>query len=212
VSPVSPGGYAAPVNRATDHKGGTTARDGQLADGRNETPVERADRNMNELLQELRVVQAGVQILIAFLLSMSFTERFARIDEFQRWTYVVTLLLSLLTAGLLIAPAAVHRVTYGRGLKPEIVQTGHKLFAAGLATLVLTLAGGALLVLDVAVNRAFAVTTSIIVGLVLAALWFVLPIPLLRHQIQEEEQRAADRPLDADEDEPPPGERMAARS
>jgi len=203
------------VNRATDVKDGTTAQDGRVSgrrNGRNESPEERADRNMNELLQELRVVQAGVQILIAFLLSMTFTERFVRIDEFQRWTYVVTLLLSLLTAGLLIAPAAVHRVTYGRGLKPEIVQTGHKLFAAGLATLVLTLVGGALLVLDVAVNRSFAVPTSIVVGLVLTGLWFVLPIPLLRHQIQEEEQGDADNPLDNDANEPPPGERVAARS
>jgi len=181
------------VNRASDYKDGTTAQDGHPVDGRDETPQQRADRNMNELLQELRVVQAGVQILIAFLLSMTFTERFARIDEFQRWTYVVTLLLSILTAGLLIAPAAVHRVTHGRGLKPEIVQTGHKLFAAGLAALVLTLVGGTLLVLDVAVNRPFAVTTSIVVGLVLAALWFVLPIPLLRHQIQEEQQPDAGR-------------------
>jgi hypothetical protein len=203
------------VNRATDVKDGTTAQDGQVTaarNGRNESPEERADRNMNELLQELRVVQAGVQILIAFLLSMTFTERFGRIDEFQRWTYVVTLLLSLLTAGLLIAPAAVHRVTYGRGLKPEIVQTGHKLFAAGLATLVLTLVGGALLVLDVAVNRSFAVTTSVVVGLVLVGLWFVLPIPLLRHQIQEEEQDEAGNPLDNDANEPPPDERVAARS
>ncbi|WP_214404657.1 DUF6328 family protein [Pseudonocardia lacus] len=199
------------MNRATDVKDGTGAQDGQLVDGRNETPEQRADRNMNELLQELRVVQAGVQILIAFLLSMTFTERFGRIDEFQRGTYVVTLLLSLLTAGLLIAPAAVHRVTYGRGLKPEIVQTGHKLFAAGLATLVLTLGGGTLLVLDVAVNRGFAITTSIVVGLVLAALWFVLPIPLLRHQIAEEQQRDTDNPVDDDADEPPPEDRATAR-
>ncbi|MCO1658405.1 DUF6328 family protein [Pseudonocardia humida] len=200
------------MNRAADAKNGTTAQDAPVATGRNETPEERADRNMSELLQELRVVQAGVQILIAFLLSMTFTERFGRIDEFQRWTYVVTLLLSLLTAGLLIAPAAVHRVTYGRGLKPEIVQTGHKLFAAGLATLVLTLAGGTLLVLDVAVNRSFAVTTSIVVGLVLAGLWFLLPMPLLRHQIAEEQQGDADNPLDADANEPPPDDRVAARS
>ena len=58
------------------------------------------------MLQELRVAQTGVQILFAFLLSLSFTERFARIDDFQRWTYVVTLLLASVTTGLLVAPAA----------------------------------------------------------------------------------------------------------
>ena len=182
-------------------KVGSTDQQGRVA--RDETPAERADRNMNELLQELRVVQAGVQILIAFLLSMSFTERFARIDEFQRWVYVVTLLLSVLTAGLLIAPVAVHRVTHGRGLKPEIVETGHRLFAAGLGTLVLTLAGGVLLVMDVAVSRPFAITSAVLTAIVLVGLWFVLPLPMLRFQLQEEKQQG--------QAEPPPGDRAAAR-
>jgi Family of unknown function (DUF6328) len=199
------------MNRAVDAKGDVHAQDGQV-NARGESLEKRADRNMNELLQELRVVQAGVQILVAFLLSMSFTERFARIDEFQRWTYVVTLLLSMLTAGLLIAPAAVHRATFRRGLKPEIVQTGHKLFAAGLATLVLTLGGGTLLVLDVAVGRSFAITGAIVVGVVLAGLWFVLPVPLLRHQIHEErEDDRGDRDHPNDADEPPPEERNGSR-
>jgi multisubunit Na+/H+ antiporter MnhE subunit len=200
------------MNRAIDAKGDVKPQEGQ-SNPRGETLEERADRNMNELLQELRVVQAGVQILVAFLLSMSFTERFARIDEFQRWTYVTTLLMSMLTAGLLIAPAAVHRVTFRRGLKPEIVQTGHKLFAAGLATLVLTLTGGTLLVLDVAVGRTFAVDCAIVVGLVLAGLWFVLPVPLLRHQVREEREDSRDDrdggPINADDDEPPPEQRAA---
>ena len=86
-------------------------------DGRRERPVERADRNMLEMLQELRVAQTGVQILFAFLLSLTFTERFGRIDEFQRWTYVVTLLLTLLTTGLLVAPAA-----RGHGLGRRLVE------------------------------------------------------------------------------------------
>ncbi len=183
------------------------------ANRRGETPEARADRNMNELLQELRVVQAGVQILVAFLLSMSFTERFARIDEFQRWVYVVTLLLSVLTAGLLIAPAAVHRATFRRGLKPEIVQAGHKLFGAGLVALVLTLTGGTLLVLDVAVGRPFAVTSAAVVGAVLAGLWFLLPLPLLRHQVREEREEdhvhPGDTLVDADADMPPPEQRAA---
>src|SRR3954453_8277718 len=195
------------MNRAIDDKGDVKQQEGQ-SNPRGETPEKRDARNMNELLQELRVVQAGVQILGAFLLSMSFAEGFSRIDEFQRWTYVVTLLMSMLTSGLLIAPAAVNRVTFRRGLKPEIVQTGHKLFSAGLATLVLTLAGGTLLVLDVAVGRTFAIDAAVIVGLVLTGLWFVPPVPLLRHQVHEEREDdhggAADGPLDADADEPPP--------
>jgi Family of unknown function (DUF6328) len=95
-----------------------------------EGPLQRADRNMIELLQELRVAQTGVQILFVFLLSLSFTDRFAGLDEMQRWTYIVILLLAVITAGLLVAPAAAHRMTFGRGLKQETVQLGHKLFTA----------------------------------------------------------------------------------
>lgn len=152
-------------------------------DERGEGPLRRADRNMLELLQELRVAQTGVQILFAFLLSLSFTDRFARIDEVQRWTYVVTLLLSVLTAGLLVGPAAAHRVTFGHGVKQATVALGQRLFLAGLATLALTLTGAVLLVLDVAIGRGFAVPTAAVVGVVLMGLWFVLPVALLRGSV-----------------------------
>jgi Family of unknown function (DUF6328) len=135
---------------------------------------------MNELLQELRVAQTGVQILFAFLLTLVFQQRFADITEAQRWTYVVTLLLSVVTAGLLVAPAAVHRVTFRRGLKMETVLLGHRLFTAGLAMLAVTLAGGVLLVLDVAVGRWFAVPVALASLLLLLSLWYLLPLPLLQ--------------------------------
>jgi hypothetical protein len=163
-----------------------------------EGPLQRADRNMLELLQELRVAQTGVQILFAFLLSLSFTDRFASIDAMQRWTYVVTLLLSVVTAGLLVAPAAVHRVTFRRGVKPETVQLGHHLFTVGLATLALTLTGAVLLVLDVAVDRAFAIPVATAVAVVLLGMWFVLPLRLLRQT-----------PINVEGS--PPGDRGAAR-
>ncbi len=146
-------------------------------DGRRESPVERADRNMVELLQELRVAQTGVQILFAFLLSLTFTERFGRIDEFQRWTYVVTLLLTLLTAGLLVAPAAIHRMLFAQGVKAVSVRIGHRLFVSGLATLALTMVGVVLLVLDIAVGRTFAWWTAAAAGVVLVGLGFVLALP-----------------------------------
>ena len=148
------------------------------ADGRGERPLERADRNMIEMLQELRVAQTGVQILFAFLLSLSFTERFTRIDDFQRWTYVVTLLLTAVTTGLLVAPAAIHRMLFGRGVKAATVKIGHKLFVAGLAALILTLVGAVLLVLDIAVGRTFAAWSAGVLGVVLIGLWFVLPLPI----------------------------------
>jgi hypothetical protein len=147
---------------------------------RPECALERADRNMNELLQELRVAQTGVQILFAFLLTLVFQQRFADITDAQRWTYVVTLLLSVVTAGLLVAPAAVHRATFQRGLKMETVLLGHRLFTAGLAMLAVTLAGGVLLVLDVAVGGWFAVPVALASLLLLLSLWYLLPLPLLQ--------------------------------
>jgi hypothetical protein len=168
-------------------------------DGRPEGPLQRADRNMSELLQELRVAQTGIQILFAFLLALSFQPRFASIDEFQRWTYVTTLLLAVVTAGLLVAPAAVHRVTFRRGVKIETVQVGHHLFTAALALLALTLACAVMLVLDVAVGRGFAVPVAVAAAILLLALWFLLPLPLLRH---------AKRPDDGEG--PPPGSRGSA--
>jgi hypothetical protein len=166
----------APEQRG-DGRPGASDRE-KPASGRGERPLERADRNMIEMLQELRVAQTGVQILFAFLLSLSFTERFTRIDDFQRWTYVVTLLLTAVTTGLLVAPAAIHRMLFGRGVKAATVEIGHKLFVAGLAALTLTLVGAVLLVLDVAVGRSFAAWSAGLLGVLLVGLWFVLPLPV----------------------------------
>jgi hypothetical protein len=81
---------------------------------------------------------------------------------------------------LFVAPAAVHRVTFRRRVKAETVQLGHRLFGAGLATLVATLVGCVLLVLDIAVGRAFAMIVASVVLVVLVVLWFALPLPVLR--------------------------------
>jgi len=205
------------ADRRTGGGNGTPQFSGNRADGRGEGPLERADRNMIELLQELRVAQTGVQILFAFLLTLSFTERFGSIDEVQRWTYVVTLLCSVVTAGLFVAPAAVHRVTFRRGVKPETVQLGHQLFTIGLIALALTLTGSVLLVLDVAVGLSFAISSAVAVGVVLCLLWFVLPIPLLRRARptpalahNDCDDNATDDDA-TDDDGPPPGGRAAAR-
>lgn len=145
---------------------------------RGEQPLQRADRNFGELLQELRVAQTGVQIMFAFLLTLSFTERFARLDEFQRAVYVGTLLGSALTTALLVAPVAVHRLVFQRGRKPELVRIGQRMAIVGLGCLVVTVAGALLLVLDVTVGRQPAVVMTSLATAVFAALWFALPLRL----------------------------------
>ena len=166
--------------------GGRDSGGGQGEARHDESPLERADRNMVEMLQELRVAQTGIQILFAFLLSLSFTERFGRIDEVQRWTYVVTLLMTTLTTGLLVAPAAVHRMLFGRHVKLAVVRIGQQLFVAGLLALAVTLMGAVLLVLDIAIGRGLAIPITAGVGAMLVGLWFVLPLPVLRRARNEE--------------------------
>lgn len=184
------GHMAAPsATSSTDRPADRSAQERDRARGEN--PLERADRNMLELLQELRVAQIGVQILFAGLISVTFTERFARVDPAQRWMYVVTLLLTVVSAGLLIAPAAVHRMVFGMGAKPQTVTLGHRLFQAGLVTLALTLTGAVLLVLDVTLGRGAAIVFAVAVLVLLGGLWFALPLPV-RRAAERAETRARD--------------------
>ncbi len=157
-----------------------TCDDAWNTEHRAEAPLQRADRNFAELLQELRVAQTGVQILFAFLLTLSFTDRFAAIDAFQRGVYVFTLVASAMTVALLIAPVAVHRLVFQRGRKRELVRVGHRLVLSGLLSLAVTMLAGVLLVLDVVVGRVAAVSVIAALAAVFVALWVGLPLWLRR--------------------------------
>ncbi|MEV0637717.1 DUF6328 family protein [Streptomyces sp. NPDC050619] len=163
---------------------------------RNETPLERADRNFGELLQELRVTQTGVQILFAFLLTLAFTPRFPSLDTVQRATYVVTLLLAVLAAALFTAPAALHRSLFQRGAKPRIVQVSSRLAAVGMGVLVLAFTGSVLLVVDVTTGRAGGVAAAAATLLVCLGLWGLLP-RLVRRAGQAGEHRTVRPPTPA---------------
>lgn len=142
---------------------------------RNETPAERADRNWDELLQELRVSQTGVQILTGFLLTVPFQQRFETLDDTQRDVYLVLVVLAVLATALLVAPVSLHRELFRRGMKSTLVDTGARLARAGLVVLALVLAGSAALIFDVVLSRTAAVVVggTVLAGLVLA--WWVLP-------------------------------------
>jgi hypothetical protein len=170
---------------------------------REETPLQRADRNFAELLQELRVAQTGVQILFAFLLTLSFMDRFALVDAFQRGVYVFTLVASATTVALLVAPVAVHRLLFQRGRKRELVHVTHRMAVTGLVTLAITMLAGMLLVLDVVVGRVAAVAAVAALAVGFAALWAGVPLRvrrgpvlLLRPGRMHDEQEEADQ-LDA---------------
>jgi hypothetical protein len=147
---------------------------------RPETPAQRADRNFVDLLQELRVLQTGVQILFAFLLSLAFTDRFAREGHFGNAVYLWTLLSTATSTACLIAPVALHRAVFARGMKTQLVVAGARLMRAGMVTLFLALVGAVLLVADLVVPRGWAVVIALVPAVTLVSLWWVLPTVLRR--------------------------------
>ncbi len=163
-----------PTNPTTASRPGRPAVTAQ--DGRDETPRERADRNFTELLQELRVLQTGVQILFAFLLTLPFSSRFATILPRDRAAYVVTLLASAASAVLLIAPVSYHRLMFRRDRKPELVRTASRLAEAGVACLFVAITGAVFVVMDVATGLVGACTAAAAIAIGSGALWYVLPL------------------------------------
>ena len=144
-------------------------------DARDETPEERADRNWNDLLQELRVSQTGVQLLAGFLATLPFQQRFAELDSFQRGWYVALLALAFSTVGVTLAPVAIHRRVFREGAKEELVHAGHRLLATALAMIGLLLGGIVLLVVDMVYDRTAAAVAAVVSIAILSGLLVVLP-------------------------------------
>ncbi|MBD3947580.1 DUF6328 family protein [Nocardioides ganghwensis] len=142
---------------------------------RDETPQERADRNWNELLQELRVSQTGVQLLAGFLATLPFQSRFEALDAFQRGWYVGLLALAFATVGVTLTPVAIHRRVFQEDSKPELVRAAHRLTAAALGLIALLMAGILFLVVDVVYDRAWAAAMGVGALGVLAVLLVLLP-------------------------------------
>ncbi|MFJ7912935.1 DUF6328 family protein [Kitasatospora sp. NPDC096204] len=140
-----------------------------------ENPEVRADRRLVEMLQELRVLQTGVQIVFAFLLGVAFTPRFTQLTDAQQDIYVATLLLSVVAAAVLATPVALHRGLYHHPGKQRIVTVSVRIAQVGLLLLACALTGAVLLVLDVVLGTAPAVPITCAIALIFAVLWFLLP-------------------------------------
>ncbi|HWO50967.1 MAG TPA: DUF6328 family protein [Ornithinibacter sp.] len=132
-------------------------------------------RNWDELLQEIRVTQTGVQILTGFLLTVPFSNRFGELTAFQKDVYLAVLAGSVLTTGLVVAPVAMHRVLFRQRRRELLVEWGNRFAMSGLALLALTVSGVVLLVVDVVVGTTAGWVASGLLLLVLTALWAVLP-------------------------------------
>lgn len=149
-------------------------------DGRKESPTERADRNWGELLQELRVMQTGTQILTGFLLTLPFQSRFADLDSYQRTVYLALVLTTVTATALILAPVSVHRSLFQRQLKRSVVTVGDRITRVALAVLALAVTGTAMLVFDVVVGRTAGIVVGAFVLVLMIALWVVLPEVLRR--------------------------------
>ncbi|ALO12976.1 Membrane protein [Streptomyces venezuelae] len=145
--------------------------------GRSETVMERADRRWQEVIQEIRVVQTGVQILLGFLLTVVFTPHFQGLEQTNKTIYIVTVVLGSLATGALIGPVALHRIVAGRQIKPRAVIWAARLTITGIVLLLATLTSALLLVLRVATGDEPYVPW-IVAGVLAWYLlcWFVLPL------------------------------------
>jgi membrane-bound acyltransferase YfiQ involved in biofilm formation len=141
---------------------------------REETEHERLDRELNQLLNELRVAMPGVQVLFAFLLAVPFQQRFSEVTDFQRDVYFVTLLAAAAASALFIAPTAYHRLMFRARDKPMLIMLSSKLAVAGLACLALAMNGAVLLVTDVMFDSTTVAVTVAVTATLYIGLWFVL--------------------------------------
>ena len=142
---------------------------------RGETELQADDRHFNELLQELRVAQTGVQILFAFLLGLAFTARFPDLTGGQQAVWLATLVLSAVSAALLIGPVGYHRTVFRQRLRPQLVKTGHRYAIAGLILLLLALSGAVLLAASFVIGPWASLLAASLAGL-FATLWFAVPL------------------------------------
>jgi hypothetical protein len=140
-----------------------------------ETEKERTTRRWNEMLQELRVAQTGVQVLTGFLLTVPFSQRFSDLDPTTEDAYLVTVCAAVLSAGLLIAPVAFHRVLFGKSEKEWLVDAANISARAGLTMLAVTMCGVMFVVFDLVVGRFAAILSTGLTAAILVALWLIVP-------------------------------------
>ncbi|MGH2973768.1 MAG: DUF6328 family protein [Solirubrobacterales bacterium] len=144
--------------------------------GRDESEDARLDRNLSELLQELRVALPGVQVLFAFLLAVPFQQNFTQISPFEKKIYFATLLCTAVSAVLLIAPSSYHRMTFRLQQKHELVFLANRFTIAGLSFLALAMTGAIVLITDVLFGGIATAIVGVSAAITFATFWYALPL------------------------------------
>jgi uncharacterized protein DUF6328 len=150
--------------------------DGEVSDSRQESGAQRDDRNLNELIQELRVAGLGVQVLFGFLLSLPFTTRFSQLSVGQRDLYLATVALAALATVLLAAPVAYHRLVFRRGMKERLVQFANLLAILGLSAVGAAVLAAVLLVTWYVAGALAGGLITAVIGIAVGGLWFAVPL------------------------------------
>jgi amino acid transporter len=155
---------------------------------RDESPKEKRDRELIELLNELRVALPGVQVLFAFLLTVPFSQRFVQLTAEQNAVYFATFLATALATALLMTPSAYHRVRFRQSDKERLLRIGNLAAIAGLVFLVLAITGCVFLIGDLLFNAVAAWIVAVVIAAGYGTLWFVLPlVRRLREAVSDEE-------------------------
>jgi hypothetical protein len=141
-----------------------------------ETPKERADRELIELLNELRVVLPGVTVLLAFLLAVPFARGWPKTTTFQRDVFVVAFLATAVSVALLTAPSSYHRLRFRTGNKEHIVKVGNRLTIAGIAASAVSLEAVVLLVMDYVLSLGPAVAAAAALFAVIVTFWYGIAV------------------------------------
>ena len=144
--------------------------------GRDETSAERADRNLSELLQELRVALPGVQVLFAFLLTVPFSQGFTKMTALQEKLYFAILLATAISTAFLVAPTANHRLLFRKRDKERIVIVSNRLAIIGIAFLAIAMCGVVLLISDFVFSPPTPVIATAGAVFVFGSLWFAIPL------------------------------------
>jgi amino acid transporter len=144
--------------------------------GSDEDRTERVSRELIELLNELRVALPGVQVLFAFLLAVPFAQGFTRVTDFQRALFFVVMALTAVSAALLIAPSAWHRLRFRQQDKERILRASNKMSIGGLGFLALAMTGAVMLIADFIYSPTLTIISGAVALIVFGMLWYVLPL------------------------------------
>ena len=161
---------------------------------RNETELERCDRHLSELMQEVRIAQTGVQVLFAFLLAVPFQQGFEKITPFQKGAYFGTLVCTAISAVMLISPTAYHRITFRYQQKRQLVYYANRFSIIGLVFLALAMTGAIMLITDFLFGSTATALMTAATILVFGFFWFGLP--LRRRVSLSAGQKPLDKPAD----------------